>query len=102
MTDHHRQTNQRVGRPPTARQQRYLRQLAIARGVTFVPPRSSSEASRLIDQLKRHEPDSPVDRRRELRAVQDDLAGDRGDAARVCADEISGYGSNCTWKRGRS
>src|SRR4051794_17216241 len=102
MTDHHRQTSNRVGRPPTPRQQRYLHQLALARGVTFVPPRTSSEASRLIDQLKRRDADSSADRRRELRAVQDDLAGDRRDAARVRADEISGYGSSATWKRGRS
>src|SRR3954454_9408607 len=102
MTDHHPQTSSRGGRPPTPRQQRYLRQLALARGVTFVPPRSSSEASRLIDQLKRREADSAVDRRRELRAVQDDLAGGRGDAARIREDEISGYRSSATWKRGRS
>src|SRR5881392_3222868 len=102
MTDHHPQTSSTGGRPPTARQQRYLRQLALARGVTFVPPRTSREASRLIDQLKRRDPDSGADRRHELRAVQDDLAGDRGEAARVRADEISGYGSSATWKRGRS
>src|SRR5437762_1075233 len=64
MTDHHQQTSNRVGRPPTARQQCYLRQLALARGVTFVPPRTCFEASRLIDQLKRREPDAPADRRR--------------------------------------
>src|SRR3954454_8731459 len=102
MTDHHPQTNQRVGRRPTPRQQRYLRQLALARGVTFVPPRSSREASRLIEELKRRDADSSGDRRRELRAVQDDLAGDRGEAARVRADEISGYGWSATWKRGGS
>jgi hypothetical protein len=100
MTDHHPQTSNTGGRPPTPRQQRYLRQLAIARGVTFVPPRSSFEASRLIDELKRREPDAPADRQRERRAVQDDLAGDRGEAARVREDEISGYGSSATWKRG--
>jgi hypothetical protein len=38
-----------------------------------------------------------ADRRRELRAVQDDLAGGRGDAARVRDYEISGYGSECRW-----
>src|SRR3954451_19014367 len=102
MTDHHRRTSNRVGRPPTPRQQRYLRQLALTRGVSFVPPRSSSEASRLIDQLKRRDADSAADRRRELRAVQDDLAGDRGDAARIRDDEISGYGASASWKRGRS
>ena len=102
MTDHHPQTSNGGARPPTPRQQRYLRQLALARGVSFVPPRTCFEASRLIDQLKRREPEPSADRRRELRAVQDDLAGDRGDAARIRADEISGYGSSARWKGGRS
>ena len=102
MTDHHPQTTQAVGRPPTARQQRYLRQLAIERGVSFEPPRTSFEASRLIDQLKRRPPDPVADRRREIRAVQDDLACERGDAARVREEfEISGYGSTATWNGGR-
>ena len=102
MTDHHPQTSHSVGPPPTPRQQRYLRQLALERGVSFVPPRTCFEASRLIDQLKRRAPEPRSDRRREVRAVQDDLARDRGDAARVREFEISGYGSSATWKRGRS
>lgn len=103
MTGHHPQTSQPVGRPPTARQQRYLRQLALARGVSFVPPRTRLEASRLIDQLKRRPPDPRADRRREIRAVQDDLARNRGNAARVREElEVSGYGSNATWKGGHS
>jgi hypothetical protein len=79
MTDHHPQP---AGSPPTARQQRYLRQLAMQRGVSFVPPRSRFEASRLIDELKRRAPDPAADRRREIRAVQDDI-GRSGDGARV-------------------
>jgi hypothetical protein len=70
--------------------------------VTFVPPRTSFEASRLIDQLKQRAPEGRSDRRCELRAVQDELAGDRGEAARVRDDEIAGYGSSARWKRGRS
>jgi hypothetical protein len=94
MTDHHPQP---AGPPPTARQQRYLRQLAMQRGISFVPPRTRSEASRLIDELKRLRPDSRADRRREIRAVQDDMAR-RGDAARVIEGiETTGYGSNCRW-----
>jgi hypothetical protein len=58
MTDHHPQPQ---GPPPTARQQRYLRQLALQRGVSFVPPRTRLEASRLIDQLKRRRPDTIAD-----------------------------------------
>ena len=74
MTDHHPHTHKPVGPPPTARQQRYLRQLAMQRGISFVPPRTCFEASRLIDQLKRRRPDSVADRRREIRAIQDDMA----------------------------
>ena len=99
MTDHHPQP---AGPPPTARQQRYLRQLAMQRGISFVPPRSCFEASRLIDQLKRRAPDPAGDRRREIRAVQDDMARQRGDSARVIEGlETTGYGSRATWKRGR-
>jgi hypothetical protein len=99
MTDHHPQP---AGPPPTARQQRYLRQLAMQRGISFVPPRTRSEASRLIDELKRRRADSRTDRRREIRAVQDDMAR-RGDAARVIEGiETTGYGSSATWKGGQS
>jgi len=99
MTNHH---SQPAGPPPTARQQRYLRQLAMQRGISFVPPRTCFEASRLIDQMKRRAPDSAADRRRELRAVQDDMAR-RGDDARVIEGlETTGYGSSATWKRGPS
>lgn len=95
MTDHHPQL---AGPPPTVRQQRYLRQLAMQRGVSFVPPRTCFEASRLIDQLKRRAPDTHADRRREIRAVRDDMARRRGDDARVIEGlETTGYGSSATW-----
>jgi hypothetical protein len=98
MTDHHPQSS----RPATPGQQRYLRQLALERGVSFVPPRSSFEASRLIDELKRRPPEGRADRRRETRAVRDDLARGAGDAARVREElEVTGYGSHATWKGGR-
>jgi hypothetical protein len=100
MTAHH---PHRAASPPTARQQRYLRQLAIQRGISFVPPRTCFEASRLIDQLKRRAPDPVADRSREIRAVQDDMARHRGDAARVREGvETVGWGSSATWKSGRS
>jgi hypothetical protein len=99
MTDHHQQTSHPAGPPPTPRQQRYLRQLALQRGVTFVVPRTRAQASRLIDQLKRRAPEPRADRRREIRAVQDDMARGRGDAAQVREDiEVTGYGSSATWK----
>ena len=98
MTDHHPQA---AGPPPTARQQRYLRQLAMQRGISFIPPRTCFEASRLIDQLKRRRPDTVAERRREVRAVQDDMARNRGDAARVIEGvETVGWGGSATWKRG--
>ena len=101
MTEHHPPTTS-GGRPPTVRQQRYLRQLAMQRGVTFAPPHTCEQASRLIDQLKRTQPEAMKDRRRELRAVQADMACGRGDDARVREElEITGYGASATWKRGR-
>jgi hypothetical protein len=100
MTDHHPQP---VASAPTPRQQRYLRQLAMQRGISFVPPRTRFEASRLIDQLKRRAPDSVADRRREIRAVQDDMARRGGDDARVIEGlETTGYGSSATWRGGGS
>ena len=102
MTDHHPQASHRAGPPPTARQQRYLRQLALQRGVTFAIPKTRADASRLIDALKRRAPEPIADRRREIRAVQDDMAR-RGDDARVIEElETTGYGSSATWKRVRS
>src|SRR5215203_3417956 len=98
MTDHYPQP---AGPPPTGRQQRYLRQLAMQRGISFVPPRTCFDASRLIDELKRRRPHTVTDRRREIRAVQDDMARNRGDAARVIEGvETVGWGSSATWKRG--
>jgi hypothetical protein len=94
----------RIHRAATERQQqRLLRQLALERGVSFVPPRTFAEASRAIDDLLRRKREPAADRRRELRAVQRDMATDRGDAARVRHErETEGYGSTATWKQGRS
>ena len=94
MTDHHPPTKP-TGPPPTARQQRYLRQLALQRGVTFVVPKTRTEAARAIDALKRRRPEPVADRRREIRAVQGDMARGRGDSARVIEGvETTGYGSS--------
>ena len=102
MTDHHPQASHRAAPPPTARQQRYLRQLALQRGVTFATPKTRADASRLIDALKHRSPEPIADRRREIRAVQDDMAK-RGDDAQVIEEiETTGYGSTATWKRVRS
>ena len=103
MTDHHPPTSPNPGSAPTARQQRYLRSLAMQRGVSFTVPRTRAEASRLIDELRRRPADSAADRRRDVRVVQDAMATGRGDAARVREElEVTGYGASATWKRGRS
>jgi hypothetical protein len=95
MSDHH----QRTGRPPTAKQQAYIHHLALARGISFSPPRTSAEASRLIDELKRRRPDSAADQRRERKQVRVDLDNNAGGATRVHENELDGYGSSATWKR---
>ena len=97
MSDHHRATDRPEGPPPTARQQSYIRRLAIERGVSFTPPKTVAEASALINQLKRRRRDDVADRRRELKAVLADLASGRGDATRVRDHEVSGYGSTAAW-----
>ena len=102
MTDHHPPTKP-AGPPPTGRQQRYLRQLALQRGVTFAVPKTRAEASRAIDTLKRRRPEPVTDRRREIRAVQDNMAQGRGDSANVLEGvETTGYGSSATWTGGPS
>ena len=102
MTDHHPHTKP-AGPPPTARQQRYVRQLAVQSGVTFIVPKTRAEAYRAIAALKRRRLEPAADRRREIRAVQDDMARGRGDSANVIEGvETTGYGSSATWKAGRS
>src|SRR3954471_16742443 len=101
MTDHHPPTNP-AEPPPTARQQRYLRQLALQRGVTFTVPKTRAQASRAIDTLKRRGPGPTADRGGESRAVRDDMAQGRGDSAKVLEGiETTGYGSSATWTGGR-
>ena len=101
MTDHPPPSTP-AGPPSTVRQQRYLRQLALQRGVSFVVPKTHAEASRAIDVLKCRAPEPVADRRREIRSVQDDMAR-RGDAAQVVEGvETTGYGSSATWKGAES
>jgi hypothetical protein len=54
-------------------------------------------------RLKRRAPDPIPDRRREIRAVRDDMARRGGDDARVIEGlDTTGYGSSASWKGGRS
>ena len=98
MTNHHTASEVPRDQAPTTKQQSCIRQLALARGVSFAPPRTRREASRLIDTLRRRRPDSPADRHRETRALQADMATRRGDNAQVRDHELDGHGSSATWK----
>lgn len=96
MPDHHPEP--RRPEKPTAKQQSYIRKLAMARGVSFTPPKTKAEASRLINDLKRRRPDSAADRVRDARAISRAMATGRGDNAQVRDTEVDGYGSTATWK----
>jgi hypothetical protein len=86
--------------PPTERQLTYIKQLAYDRGISFIPPNSRLQASRLIDQLQQRE-----------RSTRSEIADDRkavvqrhGEHAPANAprdDEIRGYGSHAHWHHSR-
>lgn len=97
MPNHHQTPHQQPGPAPTGRQQAYLRKLALERGVSFTPPATRAQASRMIDQLKARPAESASDRHRETRQVQADMATRRGGSARVREHELEGHGSTATW-----
>ena len=86
---------------PTPRQLALLRRLAHERGVTFPWPSTRAQASRAIDRLLAHQPDTRLERTLDRRAVQHDMAERPHDAAAVRPSEIEGYGSTATWKASR-
>jgi hypothetical protein len=102
MPHHHQAPAHSPERPPTPRQQRYIRDLAVKRGRSFTPPKTFAEASKLIDELKGQRSDSISDRRREVKGVRADMMDNRGGSARVRDEEVDGYGSSATWRGGRS
>jgi hypothetical protein len=84
--------------PPTPRQLRYLRDLALRTGQSFAYPTTAAEASRQIDRLKALRRTPAADRRRELREVSREMAEHRGDSSRIDQDvELEGYGSTASW-----
>lgn len=86
--------------PATHRQLAYIKQLACSRGVSFIPPGTRLDASRLIDQLKRRPP-SP---RFEVGDDRDATTLRHGEHAPVSSprdDEITGYGSHAHWRHTR-
>jgi hypothetical protein len=87
-------------KPPSSKQLAYLRALTQRTGQTFVYPKTSRQASRQIQRLKRARPST----RTELAIERLDLASEQ--AARdansdvpVSLDEVQGHGSTCTWRR---
>ena len=84
-------------RPPTVKQLRFLRSLAVQRGESFSYPHSAAEASAEIERLKARRCDSYVERRIERQQVSRDMAS-RCDAASVRESEIVGYGSSARWR----
>jgi len=83
--------------PPTAKQLRYLRNLAETRGESFAYPQSAAEASAEIDRLKARRRSTSAERRFERLAVSREIA-EIGDAAKVRDSEIGGYGSSAHWR----
>jgi hypothetical protein len=83
--------------PPTAKQLRYLRGLAEQTGTTFATPTSRRQASEAIDALSRRPAEARSTRRRDRRAISDDLATARPDSS-IRPEEISGYGSGAHWR----
>jgi hypothetical protein len=82
--------------PPTAKQLKLLRVLALERGETFAVPQTRAQASREIGRLKSRSRSTRTERAIERRDVSRDLAAS-GDDARVRRNETTGYGANCRW-----
>jgi hypothetical protein len=82
---------------PSKPTMKYLRDLAAATGRSFAWPKTQREAGEQIEALKKFQRTSRDDRHRETRTIRDDLARGRGGDAAVRDDELSGYGSNCSW-----
>ena len=97
MPDHHPHP---APDKPTARQQRYLRQLAEQTGTSFTPPTTKTEASYEIKRLQGRGRDPRADRIRDQRAVQADLQAGVGDSVRHTRAETRGYGSSARWAHG--
>lgn len=91
MTNSHPHPN-----PPTHRQLRYLRDLALSRGETFVRPPSKAQASIEIERLRARPPLSRGAKALEHwddRAIEDRWAA----ATDIRPEEIVGHGSSARW-----
>ena len=82
--------------PPTAKQLKLLRVLALERGETFAVPQTRAQASREIGRLKTRHRSTGTERAIERRDVSRELAAS-GDDAQVRRNETTGYGASATW-----
>jgi hypothetical protein len=82
---------------PTAKQLRYLRDLANSRGQTFRYPETRAEASAEIRRLRARKADSRLQRAIERREGERAVPREQFDAAAVRPEEIRGYGSHARW-----
>jgi hypothetical protein len=85
---------------PTAKQLRYLRQLANERGQTFTTPTTKAQASAEIRRLQAAASENWVEREVE----RDRLAREvelPEDATAVREDEIAGHGAHAHWTHTR-
>jgi hypothetical protein len=89
---------------PTAKQLRYLRDLANNRGQTFRYPETRAQASAEIRRasaeirrLRAHKADSRLQRAIERREGERAVPREQFDAAAVRPEEIRGYGSHARW-----
>jgi hypothetical protein len=89
----------KTAKPPSAKQLRYLRSLAMQRGESFTNPGTAAQAHAEIDRLLGRRRSSATERRIECEQVSRDMAV-RGGAAAVRDSEIEGYGSSARWKAG--
>jgi hypothetical protein len=85
-------------KPPTAKQLKLLRELAIERGETFATPQTRAQASREIGRLRARKRSTRTDRAIDRREVSRGLTAG-GDDAQVRRSEITGYGASATWRR---
>jgi hypothetical protein len=85
-------------KPPSPRQLSYLKALARRTGQSFTWPKTSAQASREIQRLKRTRPSTKaelaIERFGDTQAIEA-----AQDAASIQGFEVVGYGSHCTWSQ---
>ncbi len=79
---------------PTAKQLAYLRDLALQTGTTFSAPQTRRQASSEIERLKQLK----ATRGRPLEAPRGSDRAEEPYATAVRPSEVSGFGSQATWK----